>query len=463
MLMARGRNNMKVEKEKINGTIDLTVGRPITQILRFSLPLVLGTLFQQLYSFVDTIMVGRLVGTDALAAVGATYSLHFLILGFVQGACIGFAVPLGKAVGARQDEKFKRSFWNGCWVCAVTFFILTVVTLLFANPLLTLIHTPEEIFEQASTYICIIFLGIPASALYNYTATALRASGDSKHPFWFLLGSSVLNIALDYVCIVHFNMGVGGAAWATIISQLFSGGLNLWWIVAKTDLLAHSVGLRRLSVRHIKELCAIGYPMGFEYSVSAIGAVIMQGTVNTFGTLAVAGQTSGEKIRQMFTLPMESIGMGMVTYTSQNHGAGRTDRIWGGIKAGLIIQWCYCAVAWIVIFFGKPFFTRLVLGTSIGPVAEYSLQYLTIISTLFFLHGALMIFRNTLQGMGYSVHAVFSGMGELIGRSLGGWLAISWLGYVGICYANPLAWALALLYAMSMVFYYLRKGNSLSN
>lgn len=454
---------MKLEKKKKNNVIDLTVGRPITQILRFSLPLVLGTLFQQLYSLVDTIMVGRLMGTDALAAVGATYALHFLILGFVQGACIGFAVPLGKAVGARQDEEFKRSFWNGCWVCAVTFFMLTVITLLFANPLLTLIHTPGDIFAQASSYICIIFLGIPASALYNYTAAVLRASGDSQHPFYFLLASSLLNIALDYLFIVHFHMGVGGAAWSTILSQFVSGVLNIWWIVAKTDLLVHSVGLRGLSARHIKTICVIGYPMGFEYSVSAIGAVVMQGTLNTFGTLAVAGQTSGEKIRQMFTLPMESIGMGMVTYTSQNHGAGRIDRIWGGIKAGLIIQWSYCAVAWIAIFFGKPFFTQLVLGTSVGPVAGYSLQYLTIISTLFCLHGALMIFRNTLQGMGYSVHAVLSGVGELIGRSFGGWLAINWLGYVGICYANPLAWALALLYAMSMVFYYLRKEYSLSH
>lgn len=446
-----------MKNKKKNETIDLTKGKPAIQILRFSLPIVLGTLFQQLYSFVDTVMVGRLVGTGGLAAVGGTYSLHFLILGFVQGACIGFAVPLGKAIGGKQEEEFKRSFWNGCFLCSITFFVLMLIAMVFAKPLLTLIHTPNEIFKQAVIYIRIIFLGIPASALYNYSAAVLRASGDSKHPFWFLVASSLLNILLDYLFMVPLDMGVAGAAWGTIISQFVSGVLNLWWIVAKTKLLVHSSEFRKLSIPHLKELCRIGYPMGFEYSISAIGAVLMQGSLNNFGTLAVAGQTSGEKIRQMFTLPMESIGMGMVTYTSQNDGAGRTDRIWRGIKAGLLIQWSYCAVVWVIIVFGKRAFTQLVLGTTTGPAAEYCLQYLMIMSILFCLHGALMIFRNTLQGLGYSTHAVLSGVGELLGRSIGGWLAVSYLGYVGICLANPLAWAFALLYSMGMVVYYLRK------
>ena len=440
-----------------NGVMDLTVGRPITQILLFSIPLVLGTLFQQLYSFVDTIMVGRLIGTDALAAVGTTYSLNFLILGFVQGACVGFGIPLAQSVGANEPKEFKKYYWNGIWICIVLAIAMTILTFLGTDWLLRLIQTPDDIFSDASLYIKVIFLGIPASILYNFSASALRAAGDSQHPFYFLLFSSFLNIALDYVCIAIFGWGVAGAALATVLSQLVSGLLNLYWLAAKTEFIANSKSEKKISCSHIKQRCIVGFPMGFEYSVSAIGAVVMQSAINNLGSIAVAGQTAGEKIRQMFTLPMESVGMGMATYAGQNDGAKRPDRIKQGIRAGLTIQWTYCVVAWIVIIFGKGAFTNLVLGTTTSAEAALSIQYLTHISTLFCIHGALMIFRNTLQGMGYSVHAVLSGVGELLGRTVGGVLAVSGAGFLAICYANPLAWGFALLYCVIMVTYFINK------
>ncbi len=445
-----------MSKEK--GTMDLTQGRPIVQILLFSLPLVLGTLFQQLYSFVDSVMVSRLIGQDALAAVGTTYSLNFLTLGFVQGACVGFGIPLAKAFGAKDKKEFQRFYWNGIYICVGLSIVFTVATVILAAPLLKMIHTPVDIFEDALAYILVIFLGIPASILYNFSAGALRAAGDSKRPFYFLLFSSFLNIVLDYVFIVPIPMGVRGAALATILSQLVSGILNMIWLFIKTDLLRESRDAKAFSGKHTKELCIVGFPMGFEYSVSAIGAVIMQGAINALGTVAVAGQTAGEKIRQMFTLPMESVGMGMATYVGQNDGAKRPDRIKSGIKAGLTIQWIYCILAWGIIFFGKQPFTTLVLGADAGQAGELSVQYLTIISCLFAIHGALMIMRNTLQGMGYSTHAVLSGVGELIGRTLGGFLAVSTgLGFAGIALANPLAWGFALLYCSVMVAFFLRK------
>ena len=197
--------------------------------------------------------------------------------------------------------------------------------------------------------------------------------------------------------------------------------------------------------------------MGFEYSISALGAVVMQSSINSLGTAAVTGQTAGEKIRQMFTLPMESVGMGMATYAGQNDGAKRYDRIKEGIKAGLTIQWTYCVAAWLVIFVGKGAFTTLVLGSNAGVAGELSVQYLSIISILFCIHGSLMIMRNTLQGMGYSLHAVLSGVGELLGRTLGGWLAVQHLGFVGICLANPFAWGFALIYCTILVTHYLHK------
>lgn len=446
---------METTSKRKSGTTDLTVGKPLFQILRFALPLVLGTLFQQLYSFADTVIVGRCLGTDALGAVGTTYSLNFLILGFVQGACVGFGIPVAETFGAKDKGGLRKYLFNGALLCVVLSVVFTLFTTLMAGPLLQLIHTPEELYADAVLYIRIIFLGIPATVLYNYASSVLRAMGDSQHPFYFLLAASVLNIGLDYLLIVPMGMGVDGAALATVLSQLLSGGLCAFWFftrTAKQEELTFRGQSSLLSAGHCKRLAYIGFPMGFEYSVSAIGAVIMQDAINLLGSTAVAAQTAGEKIRQMFTLPMESVGMAMATYVGQNHGAHRTDRIKQGIKDGCTIQLTYCVAAWVVIFFIKPYAVGLVLGDADPAVTAGAIQYLAIMSMLFCFHGLLMIFRNTLQGLGYSVQAIISGVGELIGRSLGGLLAVkTGLGYVGICLSNPFAWGLAMLYCMFMV------------
>lgn len=446
---------METTSKRKSGTTDLTVGKPLFQILRFALPLVLGTLFQQLYSFADTVIVGRCLGTDALGAVGTTYSLNFLILGFVQGACVGFGIPVAETFGAKDKGGLRKYLFNGALLCVVLSVVFTLFTTLMAGPLLQLIHTPEELYADAVLYIRIIFLGIPATVLYNYASSVLRAMGDSQHPFYFLLAASVLNIGLDYLLIVSMGMGVDGAAIATVLSQLLSGGLCAFWFftrTAKQEELTFRGQSSLLSAGHCKRLAYIGFPMGFEYSVSAIGAVIMQDAINLLGSTAVAAQTAGEKIRQMFTLPMESVGMAMATYVGQNHGAHRTDRIKQGIKDGCTIQLTYCVAAWVVIFFVKPYAVGLVLGDADPAVTAGAIQYLAIMSLLFCFHGLLMIFRNTLQGLGYSVQAIISGVGELIGRSLGGLLAVkTGLGYVGICLSNPFAWGLAMLYCMFMV------------
>ena len=446
---------METTSKRKSGTTDLTVGKPLFQILRFALPLVLGTLFQQLYSFADTVIVGRCLGTDALGAVGTTYSLNFLILGFVQGACVGFGIPVAETFGAKDKGGLRKYLFNGALLCVVLSVVFTISTTLMAGPLLQLIHTPEELYADAVLYIRIIFLGIPATVLYNYASSVLRAMGDSQHPFYFLLAASVLNIGLDYLLIASMGMGVDGAAIATVLSQLLSGGLCAFWFftrTAKQEELTFRGQSSLLSAGHCKRLAYIGFPMGFEYSVSAIGAVIMQDAINLLGSTAVAAQTAGEKIRQMFTLPMESVGMAMATYVGQNHGAHRTDRIKQGIKDGCTIQLTYCVAAWVVIFFVKPYAVGLVLGDADPAVTAGAIQYLAIMSMLFCFHGLLMIFRNTLQGLGYSVQAIISGVGELIGRSLGGLLAVkTGLGYVGICLSNPFAWGLAMLYCMFMV------------
>ena len=373
------------------------------------------------------------------------------------GKTCAFGIPVAESFGAKDRDDLHKYLFNGAVLCVVMSLVFAVGTTLVAAPLLQLIHTPAELLENAVRYIRIIFLGIPATVLYNYSSTVLRSLGDSKHPFYFLLVSSFLNIALDVLFIVPLGMGVEGAAIATVISQLVSGILCTWWFFTKVEDIHFTRENCVLSGRHCKRLAYIGFPMGFEYSVSAIGAVIMQDAINQLGSVAVAAQTAGEKIRQMFTLPMESVGMAMATYVGQNHGAGRTDRVRQGIRDGCIIQAGYSAIAWVAVFLIKRWAVGLVLGDAEPAIFNGAVEYLTVISVLFVLLGFLMIFRYTLQGLGYSVQAVISGVGELIGRALGGWLAVHQLGYLGICISNPLAWGFALCYCVFMVTRVLKK------
>ena len=438
-----------------NRRLDLTTGKPIKQILLFSLPLVVGSLFQQLYSFVDTIMVGRLISNDALAAVGSVSSLNFLVIGFVGGSCSGFAIPLAKSIGAKDMLNFRKYLWNGCGICFLLATLMTALTNVFTYPLLQIINTPADILENAACYIRILFCGIPVTILYNYTSGILRASGDSQRPTNHLLISSCVNIVLDYICIVPLSMGVAGAALATVSSQLLSGLLNLRWILCKTDLLKGSRDDMKPSAYHVSQLCKIGFPMGFDTCIVGLGSVAMQSAINTLGTAAVTGQVAGEKVRQIFTIPMSSVGAGMATFAGQNDGAKRYDRLKEGLKGAVTLQLCYSMLACLIINLGKRHFVALILGPESGQPGIYATQYLTVMSFLLWVNGTMFALRNTLTGMGYSAYSVFSGICELIGKSLGGLLAVKWLGFWGICIATPLAWFLAMVYCGILARYFI--------
>lgn len=437
--------------------MDLTTGNPMKQIFMFSLPLAVGSLFQQLYSFVDTVMVGRLIGSDALAAVGSVSSLNFLVLGFVGGICSGFSIPLAKSMGAKNKEDFQKYLWNGCLLCAAVGALMAVLTNLVTHYLLRMINTPADIFDDSVKYIRILFTAIPISVLYNFTAGILRASGDSRRPTNHLLISSFVNVVLDYICIVPLSMGVAGAAVATVSSQLLSGLLNLRWIVMKTDLLKDSKQYRIISTYHLGQLCRVGFPMGFDTCIVGLGSVAMQGAINTLGTAAVTGQVAGEKVRQIFTIPMSSVGAGMATFVGQNDGAKRYDRLLDGLKGAVKLQICYSLIACLVINLGKGSFVSLILGSGSGQPGMFARQYLTVMSCLFWVNGTMFVLRNTLTGMGYSAYSVFSGICELIGKALGGLLAVKWVGFWGICIATPLAWFLAMVYCGILVRYFLHK------
>ena len=444
-----------------NQTLDMTRGNPLPLLIRFAIPLILGSLFQQLYSFADTAIVGRCIGSDALTAVGVTGSLNFLVLGFTMGSAMGFCIPISQSVGAGERDEISRNFWNGLYLSIAIGLVISLGVSLFTRPLLAMMNTPAELLDMATEYLTIILVGQITTVLYNYFAGVLRAFGDSRRPFWFLVISSCINVVLDLVLILVIPMGVAGAAIATVTSQAISVLLCIWWLAKKMDVIHRMNGsgekLTSISPEHMKRICVIGLPLGLEYSVCSIGNVVLQSSINSLGTVVAAAHVCGEKIRAIATMPMESVGMGMATYAGQNFGAKRMDRIKSGIKAGLTIVAVYCIAAWAVLLVLKIPAVHLLLGETASPEALASVEYLGIITTLFVFHGSLMIFRNTVQGMGFGASALASSVMEIIGRSAAGLLAVRFGSFFLICVSAPMAWALACICCIGLCAYYIPK------
>lgn len=439
----------------------MTVGRPLPILLRFALPLIFGSLLQQLYTFVDTAIVGRCIGSDALTAVGITGSLNFLVLGFTMGSAIGFCIPISQSVGAGDRTETGRNFWNGLYLSLTIGLLVSLGAALAVRPLLNLMNTPHELMDMAADYLTVILLGQIFTVLYNYLSGVLRAFGDSKRPFCFLLISGVLNVVLDLLFISVIPMGVVGAAVATVISQGVSALLCALWLGCKTSFLGktdeNGNSLLTPSPAHIGRICRMGLPLGLEYSVCSIGNVILQGSINALGTVAATAQICGERIRQIATLPMESMGTAMATYVGQNYGARRKDRIKLGIKCGLLIQGVYSLCAWGLLLLLKRPLVYLLLGSLTSPEALASIEYLTVITTLFIFHGSLMIFRNTVQGMGFAASTLASSLMEILGRSAAGLLAVRWNSFFLVCVSSPMAWVPALACCMVLCAYHLKK------
>ena len=332
-------------------TKDLTGGNPLKVILFFTLPLVLGNLFQQFYALADTIIVGRFCGVGALASVGSTGSINYLILGFVIGICNGFAIPIAQLFGARDYSDLRRHVANAAWLCIAFSVVLTITTVTLTRPLLVLMQTPEDILDGAVIYIGWIFASIPFIFLYNMVASIMRALGDSKTPLYFLILTSALNIGLDLLFIVPFKMGILGAALATDISQAISGVVSFGFLCRKFEVLHMQKGELAFSKRACTRLMGIGVPMGLQCSITAIGSVIMQWAVNVLGSTAVAAVTAASKTMNLLTVPLESIGTAMATYSGQNLGAARMDRVRKGVTSALLIATVYSIASALILHF----------------------------------------------------------------------------------------------------------------
>lgn len=428
-------------------TKDLTSGSPLKVILLFSLPLVAGNLFQQFYSLVDTIIVGRFVGVGALAAVGATGAVNYLVLGFVIGICNGFAIPIAQLFGARDFGDLRRHVANAAWLSITSGTVLTVATVLLTRTILQWMQTPADIIDDAAVYIGCIFAGIPFIFLYNMVAGIMRALGDSKTPLKFLILTSVLNIVLDLVFILVFHLGVLGAALATDLSQGIAGVLSLFYLKRNFTLLRMSKEERRFSKAACRRLLGIGLPMGLQCSITAIGSVIMQGAVNVLGSTAVAAVTASGKTANLLTIPLESIGTAMATYAGQNLGAARMDRVRGGVRAALLITAVYSVAALGIMQVGDVTIMGLFLDTAKEvEIVTMACDYLLWNSLFFVPLGWLIVWRYSIQGLGYSSLAMLAGVTEMAARTGVALLLVPRLGYFGAELSNPAAWVAACLF-----------------
>ncbi|PWM56330.1 MAG: MATE family efflux transporter [Subdoligranulum variabile] len=428
-------------------TKDLTSGSPLKVILLFTLPLVLGNLFQQFYALADTIIVGRYCGVSALASVGATGSVNYLILGFAIGVCNGFAIPIAQLFGARDYSGMRRHVANAGWLCLGGSVVLTVLTVSLTRPMLLLMQTPADIVDGAVTYIGCIFAGIPFVFLYNMVAAIMRALGDSKTPLYFLILTSVMNIGLDLLFVVPFNMGVMGAALATDISQAVSGIVSFAYLRHKFKILSMEKGETQLDRGACLRLVGIGLPMGLQCSITAIGSVIMQWAVNVLGSTAVAAVTAAGKTSNLLTVPLESIGTAMATYAGQNLGAARMDRVRRGVHSALLIASVYAIASLVVLRFADVAIMGLFLDTSKElEIVHMGQEYLFWNSAFFIPLGALIVWRYTIQGLGYSTLAMLAGVAEMLARTAVAVALVPLLGYFGAELSNPAAWVAACLF-----------------
>lgn len=447
----------KEMKKSSSPAKDLTVGSPMKLILGFAFPMFLGLLFQQFYSLVDTMIVGKYLGVDPFAGVGSTGSLNFIVIGFCMGLCSGFSVPISQSFGAKDFPLLRKMVTNSVWLCTFFSVVITTLMLLFCRLVLTWMNTPENIFEYAYIYIFIIFAGIPCTILYNMTAAILRALGDSKSPIIFLAISSAINIGLDLLLIIVFRMGVDGAALATVVSQGVSGVISIIYIKKKFDILAMEKGDWKLERHLAGKLTGVGIPMGLQYSITGIGSVILQTAVNGLGSIYVASMTAGSKINIFLACPFDALGQTMAPYAGQNIGARKLDRVGKGLRAACIIGFIVSGLMVIVVKLFGDQLTMLFLDEKDPVIMQNSTQFLIIVSAFYCLLTLVNTVRFTIQGMGFSSLAIIAGVMEMIARGIAGMLLVPAFGYLGACYSSPLAWLLADAFLIPAFFLCKRK------
>lgn len=436
---------------------NLTKGNPAKLILFFTIPLLIGNIFQQFYSIADTFIVGRTIGINALAAVGCTGSIMFLILGFAQGLTAGLSIITAQKFGAEDRHGVKESYVAGIAISMIVTIVLTIISTTFARTILVLMNTPAEIIDDAYSFIFIILLGIITSMFFNFFSNIIRALGDSRTPLIILVFACILNIILEFAFILIFKMGVAGAACATVIAQGFSALLCMWHIKRNLPILRLKKSDLKISKEVFLEHIKISLPMGFQSSIIAIGAIMIQFALNSLGATAVAAYTAAQKIDSIAVQPMMSFGITMATYTAQNYGAGKIDRIREGVKQCVIISVTFSIIVGLINIFAGHFLTGIFVGYDQKEVISLSQTYLTSNGLFYFLLSLLFIYRYTLQGLGQSFVPTVAGIMELIMRSFAAIILLKPLGFLGVSLSNPLAWIGACIPLISAYYIFMKK------
>lgn len=431
----------------------MTTGSPMKIIFNFTLPIFIGNVFQQFYNMADAVIVGKFVGNKALAAVGSTGTIMFLIYGFVVGMTAGFTVLTAQKFGAGDMPAMRRTVVGASFLSLVVGLVLTAAFMVFMKPWLVLMHTPEDIFADAYAYIMIISAGILAQMLYNLLASILRALGNSKVPLYFLILAALLNIVLDLVLIIVFHMGAAGAAVATVISQGISGVLCLFYIIRKVPLLRLTRDDRHLSGDLLRTQIRIGIPMALQYSITAVGTMMVQSALNILGSTLVAAYTAAGKIEQIVTQAYVAMGTTMATYGAQNMGAGDVSRIRQGFKASTIIGVIYAIVSAALVMTVGKYMTYLFVSEDVALIMDSVNTYLICVGIFFIPLAIVNIYRNGIQGLGYGLLPMMAGVAELVGRGVVAAIAAGQKSYLGVCLASPAAWVLASLLLIGMYYY----------
>lgn len=426
-------------------TKELTSGSPIKLITFFMLPIFLGNIFQQLYNLVDALIVGRIIGINALAAVGATSPIIFMIISFIFASTQGFTVITAQKFGAREYDLVKKSLAASIVLSAALTIIVTLISAPFAYQMLAFLRTPTDIIDMASTYLFIMLVGIFATVFYNLSSNVIRALGDSKTPLYFLIFASILNVFLDIYFIVNLKMGIAGAGWATVLSQAVSTILCLTFMFWKFPILRVKKEDWNVSKDFYMEHLRVGIPMGFQMSVLSIGIIALQFVLNGFGSVAVAAFTTAMRVDQLFTQVYLALGATMAVFAAQNFGAKKLSRIKEGAKASILIAFITSIFSILVLTFFSGDLVALFMSEVDPEVVRLAEIYLHILMIFFFFLGVLLIFRNILQGMGSVMAPLASGIAELIARTACAFIFGHYFGYVGICTATPAAWATAAL------------------
>ena len=432
---------------------DMTTGNPMNIIFNFTLPIFIGNVFQQFYNMADAVIVGKFVGNKALAAVGSTGTIMFLIYGFVVGMTAGFTVLTAQKFGAGDMPAMRRTVAGASFLSLLVGLVLTAAFMAFMKPWLTLMHTPEDIFADAYEYIMIISAGILAQMLYNLLASILRALGNSRVPLYFLILSALLNIVLDLVFIIVFHMGAAGAAAATVISQGVSGALCLVYIVKKVPLLHMTREDWKLSGALLGTQIRIGIPMALQYSITAVGTMMVQASLNILGSTLVAAYTAAGKIEQIVTQAYVAMGTTMATYGAQNMGAGNISRIRQGFKASTVIGVVYAVVSAALVMTVGKYMTYLFVSEDVALIMDSVNTYLVCAGIFFIPLAIVNIYRNGIQGLGYGLLPMMAGVAELAGRGVVAVIAARQKSYLGVCLASPAAWVLAALLLIGMYYY----------